>query len=324
MGRLSDDLSKSSLTCLALTWNTQAMAFTSEPKCCAPTGDRCGEGVLWHSEEQAVYWTDINRFLIHRYDSVNGSVKSWQFEEPVTTILPTNRADTLAVCLGSRILLWEPASDARRPQGFTLPNWPAVRLNDAGVDPRGSLWVGSMRNNVNPDGSEGEAGGNDGILYRIDPDGSVAVCEERIGISNTFAWSPDRKKFYFGDTLANVIWVYAYDAQTGAIVKEGPHFAGFSRGLPDGSAIDEDGFLWNCRWNGSCIVRVSPKGSIDCVIEMPTRNITNCTFGGKERNILYVTTAASPRDPGDRLAGGLFTLETQVRGLAENRFRVFS
>src|SRR5215469_12215100 len=117
------------------------MNSTGEPICCAPTGDRCGEGVLWHSEEEAVYWADINRFLIHRLDTASGSVKSWLFGEPVTTVLLTDRDGTLAVVLGSRIILWEPSSDSRSDQGFNLATWPAARLNDAGIDPRGSLWV---------------------------------------------------------------------------------------------------------------------------------------------------------------------------------------
>jgi len=293
--------------------------LTSEPLCCAPVGDRCGEGVLWHPAEQAVYWTDISRFLIHRFDPADASVKSWIFDEVVSAVLLTSQDHVLAVCLGSRVILWESARDARREQGFVLPNWPHVRLNDAAIDPRGSLWVGSMRNNVNADGSDGEAGGTDGILFRIDPNGEVTEVEDRIGISNTLAWSPDRKKFYFGDTLANTIWAYDYDAATGAIQKTADHIASFSRGLPDGSTIDADGFVWNCRWDGACIVRVAPSGEIDSIIEMPTKNITNCTFGGKDLDTLYVTTAASA-DKGDRLAGSLFSMNTTVRGLPENRF----
>src|SRR5579871_3684392 len=123
------------------------MTFVGDPICCAPVGDRCGEGVLWQPDEQAVYWTDINRFLIHRFDPKSESVRSWFFDEPVTTVLLTDREGTLAVVLGSRIILWEPPSDSRRDQGFRLPGWPVVRLNDAAVDPRGSLWAGSMQNN---------------------------------------------------------------------------------------------------------------------------------------------------------------------------------
>jgi len=298
------------------------MITTTEPICCAPTGDRCGEGVLWHPDEKAVYWTDINRFLIHRFDPASRTVKSWLFNEPVTAVLLTDRDGILAVCLGSRLILWEPSSDLRTDHYFRLPGWPAVRLNDAGVDPRGSLWAGSMRNNVNADGSEGEAGGTEGVLYCIDPDGNVSACQEKIGISNTFAWSADKQKFYFGDTLENAIWVYDFDDRAGGIGKPNPFFSGFTRGLPDGSTIDADGYVWNCRWGGSCIVRVAPGGTVDHVIEMPTRNITNCTFGGDDLNLLFITTAASPEDAGDRLAGSLFVLETNTRGIRENRFRV--
>jgi len=284
----------------------------SEIICLAPTGDRCGEGVLWHHEEQAVYWTDINRFLIHRY-AVN-TVQTWFFNEPVTTVLRTTRPDTLAVCLGSQVILWNPATDSRTPQGFRLSGWPAVRLNDAAVDPSGALLVGSMRNNVNPDGSESEAGGQDGILFRIDSAGNVTECEKNIGISNTLVWSPDQKHFYFGDSLANEIWVYDCDS----LQKTGTHFAGFERGAPDGSAMDEDGYLWNCRYGGGCIVRVSPEGDIDQIIEMPVPNVTNCTFGGPEMNILYITTAASA----ERLSGSLFMVKTRAKGLPDSRFRL--
>jgi len=298
------------------------MTFTGDPICCAPTGDRCGEGIVWHDEGQSVYWTDINRFLIHRFDPANESVKSWLFDEPVTAVLLTDRDSTFAVVLGSRIIFWEPSSDSRRDQGFRLPGWPLVRLNDAGVDPRGSLWAGSMQNNVNADGSEGPIDQTSGVLYRIDPNGGVGEFQDHIQISNTFVWSPDKKRFYFGDTLTNTICVYDYDERTGSIGKPNPYFFGFARGLPDGSTIDEEGYVWNCRWDGSCVVRVAPNGQVDRVIEMPTRNITNCTFGGKDLNILYVTTAASLTDVGDRLAGSLFAIQTDVRGVPDGRFRV--
>ena len=288
----------------------------------APAGDWCGEGPVWHAEEQALYWTDINRFLIHRYAPARRATESWFFQEPVCALALTGHRDTLAVALGSRVILWKPATDERRDQGFRLPGWPAARINDGRPDPRGSLWLGSMRNNVNPDGSAGEAEGTDGVLYRIDPDGAVSEWKRAIGISNTLCWSPDRTRFYFADTLANAIYVYDYDAGTGAIANERPFFAGFGRGLPDGSAMDSEGYLWNCRHGGGCVVRVAPDGEIDRVIEMPACNITSCTFGGPDSRTIYVTSAGLGSPRGDRLAGSLFAIETEVAGMAENRFTV--
>ena len=298
-------------------------AIAQDPICLVPAGDRCGEGPVWHAGEQALYWTDINRFLIHRWDARSEAVRSWFFEEPVTALALTDRDDTLAAVLGSRVVLWNAASGRTGDAVYTLDGWPAVRFNDARVDPRGSLWAGSMRNNVNPDGSAGECGGADGVLLRIDPDGQVRVWEREIAIANTLAWNPARTRFYFADTMPNRISVYDYDCATGAISSRRSFFEGCERGMPAGSAMDSEGFLWNCRYGGGCIVRIAPDGAVDCVIEMPARNITSCTFGGPDLRTLYVTTAELGAPAGDRLAGGLFALRTEVAGMPENRFRIF-
>lgn len=298
--------------------------MVSQPVCVAATGDKAGEGAVWSDAHAAVYWTDINRFLIHRFTPLDQCVRTWFFDEPVTALALTDRDDTLAVVLASRLIIWKPASDWRRDHCFRLEGWPQVRLNDARADLRGSLWVGSMRNNVNSDGSPAESGGKDGVLYRIDPDGHTTIFRRAIGIANTVAWSPDNRRFYFGDSLANVVWAYDYHPQTGRIDNERPFLQGFARGVPDGSTVDSQGYLWNCRFSGGCIVRVAPDATIDRVIEMPVKNITTCTFGGLERKTLYVTTASLEAPAGDRLAGGLFAIDSEVPGLPENRVHLSS
>ena len=299
------------------------MTTIEDPVCVVPAGDVCGEGPVWHSGEQTLYWADINRFLIHRFEPASGNVKTWFFDEPVTALILTDRDDTLAVALGSGLVFWQPRTDKRKAHGFKLERWPAVRLNDGRADPRGSLWLGSMRNNVNPDGSAGEAGGQDGVLFRIDPNGSVSDWKRGVGISNTFAWSPDSRIFYFADTLDNTIFAYDYDEASRSISNERPFFSGFERGFPDGSQMDSAGFLWNCRYGGGCIVRVALDGSIDRVIEMPVSNITSCTFGGESLKTLYVTTASVKAPATERFAGGLFAIETNSAGQPENRFTAF-
>lgn len=294
----------------------------SEPICVAPTVDKCGEGVVWHAGHASVYWTDINRFLIHRFTPADRSVRTWLFHEPVTALTLTDRDEVLTVVLGSHVILWEPASDVRCKHIFSLEGWPKVRLNEGRADPRGSLWVGSMRNNVNPDGSSSPVGGKDGVLYRIDPDARTTIHRRDVGISNTLAWSPDYRRLYFGDTLANTIWAYNYDVRSGMIENEKPFFQDFSRGLPDGSTVDAEGHLWNCRFFGGCIVRVAPDGKINRIVELPVQNITSCTFGGPDRKTLYVTTASVDAPQGDR-GGGLYAIQTKVEGQPENRFCVF-
>lgn len=298
------------------------MLKTEKPICVAPTGDWCGEGAVWHPGHAAVYWTDINRFLMHRYTPADGAVKTWFFDEPVTSAILTTDEDTLLVVLGSRVIYWKPGTDERRDQGFKLDAWPHVRFNDARADPRGSLFIGSMRNNVNPDGSPGEVGGKDGQLWRVDPDGAVTLLKSGMVISNTDAWNPERTRFYTADTPPNELFVFDYDAATGAIANERPFLFGFERGHPDGSTVDAEGYLWNCRYGGRCLVRVAPSGQIDQIVEMPVSNLTMCTFGGPELSTLYVTSAGLKAPDGERFAGGLFRIQTNVKGQPENRFRI--
>ncbi len=295
------------------------------PRCVAPAGDWTGEGALWDAESQAVWWVDIGRFLIHRLATATGDVHTWFFAEPPTAIALTDRPGTFVVALASRVILWQPANDAR--SDFARPDidHPRVRSNDARADPAGNFWLGTMQNNVGGDGSDSEIDDHTlGRLYRIASDGSWTTEKTGIGISNTVAWSPDQRRFYFGDSLRNVISVWDYDAATGTIANERPFFAGFERGVPDGSAVDGDGYLWNARYDGNCVVRVAPDGSIDRVIEMPVAAPTTCTFGGPDLKTLYVTSAGGGRGlaKGDQLSGGLFALPVDVPGLPENRFRI--
>lgn len=83
------------------------MKLKYEVECIAPVGDRCGKGPVWHASEQALYWTDINRFLIHRFDLRERTVKYWFFDEPVSALALTDRQNTMAVALASRLNLLE-------------------------------------------------------------------------------------------------------------------------------------------------------------------------------------------------------------------------
>ncbi len=97
--------------------------------------------------------------------------------------------------------------------------------------------------------------------------------------------------------------------------------AGFDRGLPDGSAMDSEGYLWNCRFFGSCILRIAPDGLVDRVVEMPVSNITHCAFGGPNLKTLYVTSASIGAPVGERLAGGLFAIDMDVPGNTDRAVR---
>jgi sugar lactone lactonase YvrE len=288
----------------------------NEVRCVAPTGDDCGEGLVWSSDERSLYWTDINRYLIHCYDVAAATTKTWMFEEPVVALALTRTPGKWLVALASRLIWWHPSSDLRLDQGFFLPDFPGVRLNDGRAGPNGDFYIGSMKNTVDVPADPKFEMATAGRLFRIGRDG-VDVLRERVGISNTVCWSPGRERFYFGDSFANVIRMYDYDPRGGGIENEREFFAGFARGLPDGSAIDREGFLWNCRYGGSCIVRVAPDGRVDRIVEMPVKNVTTCTFGGPMLETLYITTARGGDLASGRLAGSLFALAVDTPGLPE-------
>jgi sugar lactone lactonase YvrE len=291
------------------------------PRCVAPVGDRCGEAATWDPQAHALYWCDVNRFLIHRLDAA-GAVVSWHFDEPVTALSLTERPDELLVALGSRLILWRPADDSRRDHGFRCEGWPAARLNDGRAAPNGDFWIGSMGHNVGPCGEALECPPGLGMLWRLRRGAEPSVERRDLGISNTVCWSPDARTFYFGDTLRDTIWAWDYDPVSGAIANERLFFSGFGRGAPDGSAVDSAGRLWNCRFGGGCVVCVAPDGSVERVVEMPVRNITTCAFGGDDLKTLFITTAAMLTHAGDRLAGSLYALAMETPGLPGFRARI--
>lgn len=281
-----------------------------------------GESPLWHPEERSLYWTDINRFRIQRYDLESAKTESWWFGEPVCALSLTTDPDCMLVALGSKLILWRASKDDRRDFAYPEPNWPDNRLNDGATDPNGVFWVGSMRNNVAPDGQHVAASGNSGSLYRVLPDREVSVWDIGFGITNTLAWSPDRQTFYCGCSISNVIYAYDYNSRDSSISNRRPFVAEAKPGLPDGSAMDEEGYLWNCRFFGGCILRFSPAGKLDRIVRMPVSNITNCAFGGPSLETLFVTTASLFAKENEDHAGGLFEIPAGVKGLPTERFRL--
>ena len=143
-----------------------------------------------------------------------------------------------------------------------------------------------------------------------------------IGFANGPCFSLDGRTLYLADSLERTIWAYDYDPKSAQISNERVFFSGFSRGHPDGSATDAEGYLWNCRFAGGCVVRVAPDGRIDRVLEVPARNVTTCAFGGKDLKTLYITTAEMMTDESDRLAGSLFALDVDVPGAPAFRAKV--
>ena len=198
------------------------------------------------------------------------------------------------------------------------PDKPANRINDGKVDKRGRFVAGSM--------DTMEEGPN-GALYRLDPDLSLHKLDDGIIVSNGPCWSPDGRTFYFADTWSGEIWAYDYDLDTGAVSNRRT-FCKVDRsrgGAADGSTVDAEGCLWNAQVYDGKVIRYTPDGKVDRVIDMPVKKVTSVMFGGPNLDVLYVTSMAKPplpRFPGDGvLRGSLFAIyDLGIRGVPEPRF----
>jgi L-arabinonolactonase len=296
----------------------------ARPQCVFEAKDWLGEGPCWHPGEQALYWTDVPSKMIKRWDPRTGDHMSWPMPEMVTAIA-VRRSGGLIVASHRGIDFFDQRTGSR--SRFVAPerDKPLNRSNDGKCDRQGRFWYGTMMNNFAEDMSEVPITANTGGLYRIDANGRVKVFEQGLGIANTFAWSPDERIMYFADTL-DAIYAYDFDAPSGMISNRRV-FARIDTeqyGLPDGSTIDAEGFLWNARWDGACIIRWAPDGTIDRVVEFPCQRVTSCIFGGADLDVLYVTTVRYGLNDSELseqpLAGSIFAYDPEVTGLPDGQF----
>lgn len=288
----------------------------------AGSHDRVGESPVWHPEERCIYWVDINGGRVRRFCLSRSELRTWQFDQPVTALSLTASGQHLLAAVGGRLILWSPNDDRRKEFARVEPEWPRNRLNDGASGPDGSFWVGSMQNNVAADGGDLPIDENTGSLYCVTPSGEVTIRDSGFGITNTIAWSPDESEFYCGCSRRGSLYAYRYDRSTGQISHRRVFVEASYPGVPDGSAVDRDGTVWNCRHSGKCILGFSPEGELVRTIEMPTTHITNCAFGGDDLSTLYVTTASLGAPSHEQLAGNLLSIRMETPGIPQYRFAI--
>src|SRR6185436_17832771 len=142
--------------------------------------DVLGEGPVWDAQEQALYWVDIRKLCVRRYDGGNRNVTGWSMPEMVGS-LAVRQHGGLLVALESALAFFDPPTRALQRLASPEAGRPRQRFNDGKCDRQGRFWVGSMN-----DASRQP----DGTLYRFDRSGCVAI-ESGITIPNSLCWSPD-------------------------------------------------------------------------------------------------------------------------------------
>lgn len=280
-----------------------------------------GEGITFSLEENNLFWLDIgNISKLYKLNLSTNKKEIFEIPEIITAtsiksknelILASNKGINLFNVITKK---YEKILDIEDKISYT-------RSNDGASDAFGRFWFGTMQNNFDENGNDIPIKDNIGKLYRIDNDKNITIVEEGLGIPNTFVWSADNTKFYFTDTLEGNILKFDFNLDTGVLSNK-ENFAKYERGFPDGSTIDTDGCIWNCRYGGSCIVRFDPKGKVDQTIEMPVQNITNCVFGGKDMKTLFITTASNTGEGQNDLDGALFAIDLNYQGIEDNKSKL--
>ncbi|MHA6691324.1 SMP-30/gluconolactonase/LRE family protein [Devosia sp. A449] len=284
-------------------------------QCVLPWGAHLAEGPLWVPEEQRLYWVDILAPSVHRFDPATGDNREVVMPGLVSALLPRQGHGFIALSQ-TGVAAFDFEKGDMSPLVNPEADIPDNRFNDGRCDRRGRLWAGTMPlDATKPAGS----------LYVINPDLSWRRVDTGFSVANGLDWSPDDRTFYFVDSAPGRIYAYDFDIDSGAISNR-RIFAEVpaASGRPDGLTVDSEGFVWCAIWDGWCIRRYAPDGSVDREIRMPVPRPTSVTFGGKDLKTLYITTARV-RLPSRVLAeapysGGLFAIDVPVAGVPTTKF----
>ena len=287
----------------------------TEADCIVNTRDSLGESPLWDPVTERLFWVDINRCLIHQLDPRTGEITDWPCKTEPGCL---GRADNGRLVAGLRdgFYFFSPATG--KFEGITdpEPGKPENRVNDGKVDRAGRFWAGTMRD-PNPDEPCG-------ALYKLEGQTAFQMLDG-IRIPNSLCWSPDNQTLYFSDTRARVIWGFDFNLASGELTNR-RLFVDLQGqlGRPDGATVDTEGYLWSAEYGGGRVVRYTPDGTVDKVVNLPVANVTCPTFGGTDYKTLFITTASQRLTENELaeqpLAGGLFSLKVTVAGLPEPVF----
>jgi L-arabinonolactonase len=277
-------------------------------RCIVREPDGLGECPTWDDRAQRLLWIDVTGRRLSSCDSDGGDVRREALADiPGSFAL---RAGSGRLVAYRRRLALADANGTETP--IALPTgWDGAqeRFNDGACDAAGRFWVGTMhRRLTDPVGA----------LYRIDADRISHRLDVGFGLSNGIAWSPDNRTLYHCDSVPPVIYTLDFDLASGAVANRRPFVTfGSGDGIPDGCAVDTDGFLWVAAPGAGAVLRFDPAGRLERRLATPISDPSSVAFGGDGYRTLFITSIGKP---GDGANGAVFGYEPGITGLPKHRF----
>lgn len=130
-------------------------------------------------------------------------------------------------------------------------------------------------------------------VFRLSKDGELTLLTEELPRPNGIGFSPDEKTLYVAQSDPQAaIWM-AYPVKEDGTLGDGKLFHDVTEnvrkglpGLPDGLAVDKAGNVFGSGPGGVYVF--NPEGKLLGRIHTGERT-SNCTFGGKDGSVLYIT-----------------------------------
>ena len=267
-----------------------------------------GESPMWHPLDKRVYWVDIPKGRLFRFDPADGSHEMCHEGPPIGGFTIQPDGSLVLFMAGGSIGIWRGGDVEAVVDEIAQER--GGRFNDVIADPAGRVFCGTM-----------PIGDRPGGLWRLDTDGSIRQVLDGIGCSNGMGFTPDGKGMYYTDSKQREIYLFDYDRSSGEIANRRVFATvpdGEGEGVPDGMTVDAEGYVWGARWGGSCVVRHAPDGSEDRRVSVPAEKVSSVTFGGEGFGDLYLTTAGGgSKDTDGAAAGDLLCCCPGPRGVAE-------
>ena len=247
------------------------------------TQNQLGESPLWHPMLAKLFWVDINKKLLFCC-SLGKPANAYSVEMPfiVTAIAWQDKEHLI---LGTESGIYRYNIKRKIPQLITeLESGDSNRRsNDGRADPWGGFWLSTM---------DKTAEKGQGKIYRYYNKKLDCIVTD-LTIPNGLCFDKARSRGYYCDSFTSCIYVLELDINTGEVAGTAKVFYQFNNTDvdPDGCVIDSIGNLWLAVWGMGCIMCLSPDAEVIHTIKVNNLNPTCTAFGGKQGELLFVTSA---------------------------------